>query len=275
MAPILSRVVQSFGVGSSLERKRRSGGGPELKISGGNLYYEDATYSWFVFTSPGTLTVAKNDVGSDALVLLGGGGGGGGAGGDGRNATGGGGGGLVFFGIPSPVFANAKNYQVARGIGGEGTGGRGSNSVSGGPSTFQAPGYYTLTGQGGGRGADWDRGPQADPGGSGGGYDTSGYSPYTAGTGTQPSANSGIPWVRYQWGSPGGGGLGGSPGFAGVGVPAGASGDWEPTTRPLMSPFYPSIGGDGNDKYCGRSNYSAPGGGGICIVRTKKRTGPA
>ena len=135
------------------------------------------------------LWLLRMETGSTLEGLVCGGAGGGGAGGDGRNATGGGGGGIAYFEVPANGFT-ATTYPVTVGQGGSGAGGRGSNSNSGTNSSFT--GGYSVTGNGGGRGADWDRGPQASPGGSGGGFDTSQYSPSTAGSATQPGANAGF-----------------------------------------------------------------------------------
>ena len=266
-SPILSMLgFGGGGTGTALG----GAGGSNLLVSGGNSYHEDSTYSWYVFTSPGNLVVAENGMGSTLEGLVCGGGGGGGAGGDGRNATGGGGGGIAYFEVPANGFT-ATTYPVTVGSPGDGAGGRGSNSFSGGNSVFS--GAYSVTGNGGGRGADWDRGPQASPGGSGGGFDTSQYSPSSAGSGTQPGANSSSPWVQQQWGNPGGGTYGGNPGF--TGVPGGQHPDFQSTTASALPPYYPNIGGNGPQYYAGRSGTQNPGGAGIVIVRTLKRTGPA
>ena len=92
------------------------------------------------------------------------------AGGDGRNATGGGGGGIAYFEVPAngftattyPVTVDKVDLVLVVEV---------VTPIQEQPSL---PGY-SVTGNGGGRGADWDRGPQASPG-SGGGFDTSQYS---------------------------------------------------------------------------------------------------
>ena len=266
-SPILSMLgFGGGGTGTALG----GGASSDLLVSGGNSYHEDSTYSWYVFTSPGNLVVADNGMGSSLEGLVCGGGGGGGSGGDGRNATGGGGGGIAYFEVPANGFT-ATTYPVSVGNGGSGAGGRGNNSNSGGNSSFA--GGYTVTGNGGGRGADWDRGPQASPGGSGGGFDTSQYSPSSGGSATQPGANPGVPWVQQQWGSAGGATYGGNPGF--TGVPTGQHPDFQSTTASALPPYYPNIGANGPQYYAGRSGTDSSGGAGIVIVRTLKRTGPA
>ena len=256
MSPIISRVGFSFGFG----RRRNVGpSGPfAFSATGGNINYSDPQYSFFIFTSPGTFTVTKNTNESTAQVFLVAGGGGGGGGGDGREATQCGAGGVVFARIPAPNITPGS-YPVSVGGGGAPGAPRPVNSVQGVDSTFVYP-ANTLTAKGGGRGADWDANPSASPGGSGGGYDTSGYSPYTAGTGIQPTQNPGNPHVLGQFGNPGGGIVGGKAGPGAIAFYTPGN-DFGPT----LSAVYPGYS-------YGNTGYGAPGSTGIVIIRTKLST---
>lgn len=267
MAPIFTG--NKFGFG---------GGGGEIgpipfSATGGTIY-SDPQYSFYVFTSPGTFSVTSGSSITDVFLVAGGGGGG--TGGDERNPTGGGAGGVVFATIPAPNI-NAGSYPVTVGPGGGGSitpagaNSPGPANFSGTPSTF-VYGATTITALGGGRGASWRTDGQASPGGSGGGYDPSPYTPNVGGTGDQPTANPGNPHVLQQWGNPGGGTWGGSgnPGNTSVSVPPATNPDFMPTLNAVFPATYGRAQGAGG--YGGGSGLALPGGIGIVIVRTKKST---
>jgi hypothetical protein len=235
----------------------------------GGTIYSDPQYSFYVFTSPGTFSVTSGNSTTDVFLVAGGGGGG--TGGDERNPTGGGAGGVVFATIPAPNI-NAGSYPIVVGPGGTGSiTPAGSNwpgpaNFSGNPSTF-VYGATTITALGGGRGASWRTNGSASPGGSGGGYDPSPYSPNTGGTGNQPTQNPGNPHVLHQWGSPGGGTYGGAagPGFAPYYAPGSNFGQ---TLDAVFPATYGRTAGAGG--YGAGSGLALPGNAGIVIVRTVK-----
>ena len=239
----------------------------KFSATGGNLNYSDPQYSFFIFTSPGTLTVTENTNQSTAEVFVVAGGGGGGGGGDERNPTGGGAGGVVFASIPAPNITPGT-YSVQVGGGGGGGSPRGTNSTQGQNSTFAYS--STITSAGGGRGADWDQNPQASPGGSGGGYDPSPYSPKSAGVGIQPSQNPGNPHIISQFGTPGGATWGGAAGPGAVPFYTPGS-DFGPTLNAVFpgQSYGLSQGSGGYGCGCG---LGSDGSSGIVIVRTKKST---
>jgi len=261
----VTRGVGGFGFGRSAAAAAPQ---PKFSATGGNLNYSDPQYSFFIFTSNGTFIVTENTNQSTAEVFVVAGGGGGGGGGDGRNATSGGAGGVVFASIPAPNIIPGT-YQVVVGAQGGGGSARSINSTQGGNSSFEYP-VSTITAAGGGRGADWDRNPTASPGGSGGGYDSSGYSPYAVGQGIQPSQNPGNPHIIAQFGTPGGAGSGGSAG-------PGALPHYTPGSDfgPTVGAVYPGqlYGmGPGGSGWGHSGPPGSDGGSGIVIVRTKKST---
>ena len=270
-APLLGLL----GLGGGIARAGAAAG--PLLVSGGNSYFEDSTYSWYVFTSPGNLVVADQSRGSALTGLVVGGGGGGGADGPSRERTTGGGGGVVFFEVPADDFT-ATTYPVTVGSGGGHAPNMESDNYPGGYSQFTKSGVYSVRGNGGGAGASYTKRPQAAPGGSGGGADPGPYTPNTGGSATQPGANPGVPWVKQQWGTPGGqpgpggsGNYGGNPGFAGVPTPIHP--DFQSTSVSALPPYYSPTG----ISYGRRdtNGLQSPGGNGVVIVRTLLRTGPA
>lgn len=81
MAPIISRISQSFGIGSSLDRKRR--GGKQAKASGGTVSSPGDGYTYHTFVSPNNSSFGQTFsvlAPISAEVLLQGGGGNGSAG---------------------------------------------------------------------------------------------------------------------------------------------------------------------------------------------------
>lgn len=245
---------------------------PQFSATGGNLNYSDPQYSFYIFTSPGTFTVTENTKQSTAEVFVVAGGGGGGTGGDLRNPTGGGAGGIAFASIPAPNIT-AGSYPVEVGVLGSGSGpppaAPGPLNYPGGNSTFSY-GATTITAIGGGAGTSWRERGSAAPGGSGGGYDPSPYTPNVGGTGIQPSQNSGNPHIIAQFGNPGGGTWGGA---AGPGsIPFYTPG---PSFGPTVNAVYPgqSYGlNQGSGGWGCGGGAGTSGTGGIVIIRTLKST---
>ena len=114
MAPIISRISQSFGFG---KRKLDAAGGGGFSATGGDLANALAPgngYKYHTFGSPGNFTVTNAPPTFNIEVLLVAGGGGGGDGGGG-NGGGGGAGGVRYY--PS-LTASPGPYSITVGSGG-------------------------------------------------------------------------------------------------------------------------------------------------------------
>ena len=222
MAPLLTRLSQSFGFGASTGGETNTG----LTASGGTTStYTDSgkTYKVHVFTSSGAFTVSAAAVGYAQEVdffLVGGGGvgsfGGGGAGGVTGNTP----------AFPSPrrsgpqaVTTSPGSYTVTIGAGGASAGQQGANTDFGPRATYGG-------GCGGGpNGNSGNAGEGASGGGGGhgpgirGGTSTNATMGHAGGTGNNPTAS--------DWGGGGGGGGGSAGGDAqkpGTGNQSGGNG---------------------------------------------------
>lgn len=247
MAPILSRIVQSFGSGSSLDRKRRlGGGGGAFSASGGNVdgLEPGNGYAYHTFTGPGTFTVSSGSENIEVLLVAGGGGGGDGGGG---NGGGGGAGGVRYY--PSlPI--SPGSYLIEVGPGGNAAPQYNIPGTAGTPSTA-----FGKTATGGGH-PNYNYSAVND-GGSGG---STGYN-ISAGTGNaggnDPLANP------VSEGNPGGPGGGGGAGDAGQPTRGGNGLQFPQFTGPLigvpaLAPLSGYYGGGGGSGF--ESLNSTPGG---------------
>jgi hypothetical protein len=213
-------------------------------VSGGTLA-SDATYYYRTFTGTNNLVVSNAPVSADILVIAGGGGGG-------NNRGGGGGAGGVLYTASQTLAPATYTCSVAGG---------GSAYTNGGSSSFIG-GSVSLTGIGGGRGAD-DSQQFGSAGGSGGG--SWAYSTTAGGAGTV-----GPPRQGFNGGaggnSNGAGGGGGAAAVGGNGTSNGGNGGaatsaystWATATSTGVSGAYAGGGGGGKDS----NNASAGSGGG-------------
>jgi len=213
-------------------------------------------YTYYAYNSGGTyppITIPKNVVGLEAILI---GGGGGGGGGGGANGCGGGGGGSGFFerlNLTPQMFGltglGGVNLTYAVGIGGIGNSNEGGNGRPGEPGgstymiidgvTYEAPG-----GQGGGPGNGGGGGGGGGNGGSGGG----------GGGGIVTAGGAGSGQMTIYNGNPGTttdikGGIGGRSPFGT---------NYFPLPRPVKNPFV--NGGCGGGWLGGWSNTTGAGG---------------
>ena len=187
---------------------------PQNSIVSGGVIVEDGGFRYYVFTGPGTLSVAQSETPQSTNLLLVGPGGGGG----GRLGGGGGGGGVRnFINYPIPV----GSYQVTIEAGGpsmpvtypNGAKPRGPDATIINSADSSVLAYAT-----GGGGGSADNGGSASDGGSGGG----GTGNSGSGGGVTLASPDGVsPTVQGypggDQGGAGGGGAGGSPPGAGIG----------------------------------------------------------
>ena len=213
-------------------------------VSGGTLA-SDATYYYRTFTGNGNFVVSNAPLIADVLVIAAGGGGG-------NNRGGGGGAGGVLYTASQTLAPATYTCSIAGG---------GSAYTNGGSSSFIG-GSVSLTGIGGGRGAD-DSQQFGSAGGSGGG--SWAYSTTAGGAGT-----AGPPRQGFNGGaggnSNGAGGGGGAAAVGGNGTSNGGNGgaatsaysSWATATSTGVSGAYAGGGGGGKDS----NNASAGVGGG-------------
>lgn len=191
-------------------------------VSGGTPTGASLGYNYYVFTSPGTLTVSTPGT-IEYLIVAGGGGGGTGTGG------GGGGGGVLVGEMevkgPQPVVVGAGATGQPYGVASQ----NGSDSSIGS--------VYAI---GGGRGISGHPGGNintASPGGSGGGGGNYSAMNGSAGTGVSGQGNPGA------YVTPGGGGGGGAGGTS-PGSPANSAGGngapYPAYASPIVGPGVPS-----------------------------------
>ena len=182
MAPILTRLGQSFGFGASGDAVL-----PPISATGGSTV-ENGGWKYHVFNGNGPFSIAAGTGGTVEYVVQAGGGGGG----NGKTLTGannhyaGGGGGAGGLRTGSFTVTGGESYTISVGTGGAGRANTPDSptspagGVQGSPSAVDGPGapsYIFATGGGGGenrisRGPGGQPGPGADAlfsGGCGGG----------------------------------------------------------------------------------------------------------
>ncbi len=247
MAPILTRVGQSFGFGSA----PAGGGGSSFDASGGTVSeWTDPTgkyYKTHVFTQSGTFEVSGTSEKSGEYAVIAGGGGGG----AGHYAGGGGAGGVRTNLSGSPMASGNPSLTLSA------TGGNGS-------------GVYTVTvGPGGNNGADaTSQGPTWYPGDAAGtntaesGFNSSLVcSPTVTVTSSGGGAGMGRNVAPGRNGTPGGSGGGGSYGMPVVGYGYGPTTP-SPYMAPWISPLHPIGWREGNPSGPAPGGNFGSGGGG-------------
>jgi hypothetical protein len=185
MAPFFTGITRAIG-GAGFGKRAGGVAVPFIPITatGGTVSTPGDGYRYHVFTTPDSLSVSNAGSAGSLEVVLIGGGGGGGNGGD-SYAGGGGSGGLVYC-PAQPITATSYPFSI---------GGGGGAATSGGNTTG-----FSLSAVGGGSGSS--RASPGIPGGSGGGGSTYTDGTTSSGSGTQPSANPGVPGI-VQYGNPG------------------------------------------------------------------------
>ena len=296
MAPILTRLGQSFGFGAP-SGGGGSAAGPGMEATGGVISDYDVSgqkYRSHTFTNSGAFVIsalspepAKNEV--DYLIVGGGGGGGADAYPGDRAAGGGGAGGLIY--AEGYTVSATGSWALTVGQGGSGGGYMTphNDSVRGRPganSVLTLPtGAKTAVGGGGGGGHS-DNGPRQTPSGdmagaSGGG----GPNQAPGGPGTGASGHPGgidVVSPPTYWGNPGGsggptspytGGGGGGAATAGTagGPTHGAGGTGARYTIANGTAEYYAGGGGGG----GKTNQPAGGGGSGGGGSGSRSSGPA
>jgi len=285
MAPLISRSGFNLGFG-----RRRGGGGPILKATGGNQTPANGLapgngYTYHTFTGPGTFTVTNPALTSVELLLVGGGAAG---------ATGGGGAGALIYRTSVPVSSSPGSYPITVGAGGvmPNTYHNDGPNYLGGSST--ALGFTAVTGGWGGAHTFSGTFVAGGPGASGGGGAplNGGGAPYPGGPGTgaaggTPGAQSppvgwGNPGAPTQGGNNGPGGGGGGAGGASTSATGGSGLSYPNFTGPLIGvPTLPgtyaaggTAGGGpladantGNGGAGGAPQAGSSGGSGIVVIR--------